>query len=194
MSLSNTTQKQSVYEVLRNKNVLENGVKVVLVDFVDENNIAYGSQCPVHVKMIADDTSSKEMNGEILSSCFTGNSKKGISTVTYKVKMLSDDGGVLVEENVSTDRVRYRFGLDQLRAKLNEDSNSTTSIGIRLSSAGLPLRRVRRKCKQCQIKETVGLKCFSLDERKCINSNNNWQINKQSNAASKSATVSTNQP
>jgi hypothetical protein len=147
MTFSNTTGSPAVYEVLRNKSVPEHAC----VDLVGENNLAYGSQCPVLVNMIASDKSRKEMNGEIVSPCFTSNGEAGTSTVTYMVKLATDDGGILIEEKVSADRVRYRFGLDRLRAKLNENFNSTTSIGIRTSSIGLPLRRNKRKDEQPQI-------------------------------------------
>jgi hypothetical protein len=183
MSFNNTTGRRTVYEVLRNKSVPEN----VLVDLVDENNIAYGSQCPVLVNMIAADTSFKEMNGEIISPCFTSNGEAGTSTVTYMVKLMTNDGEIIIEEKVSPDRVRYRFGLDCLRSKINENSSSTTSIGIRTSSVGLPLRRNRRKYEQHQIEERGIFEYLSFDETKRLNPENRFQINKETHAQTKSA-------
>lgn len=186
MSFSNTMGGQTVYEVLRNKNTPGSGIKIVSVDFVGENNIAYGSQCPVHVKTVVDETSCKEMNGEIISPCFTEKGKAGSSTLTYIVKMTSGDGGILIEENVSADRVRYRFGLDQIRAKLNEKCNSATSIGIRTSSLGLPLRRIRRKYER-HIQNTVISQPLSCDQTTSKNSNDRLRIDKKSWSVQKSA-------
>lgn len=87
-----STGGRTIYEVLRNKSVPENGVNVMVEDCVDENNIAYGSQCLLLIKMIAADTSCNEMNGEIISPCFTRNDKAGTSRVRYIVKMTGDDG------------------------------------------------------------------------------------------------------
>lgn len=97
------------------------------------------------------------------------------------------DEGMLIEENVSADRVRYRFGLDEIRAKLNEKSDSTTSRAIRTSSCGLPLRRIRRKCEQCLTDNTIICQPLSFDQTKPTSSKNRSRINKNSCSEQKSA-------
>jgi hypothetical protein len=83
------------------------------------------------------------VNGEIICPHFSQHNENGGNIVTYTVKLLMDDGGILIEEGVSSDRIRYRYGLDQLRANLKGKRGPNTMMAIRTGSLGLPMRKTR---------------------------------------------------
>jgi hypothetical protein len=130
-------------EVLRNSSPNTGSTHEVFVETVNENNLAFGSKCPVHVKMASEDSSSSEVNGEIICPHFSQHNENGGNIVTYTVKLLTGDGGILIEKGVSSDRIRYRYGLDQLRANLKGKRGPNTMMAIRTGSLGLPIRKTR---------------------------------------------------
>ena len=142
-SVSNSTvNRKIVCEVLhRNRN---GGDTEVIVEMVDQDRMAYGSGCLVHVKMPCTFSSSdcKEMNGEIVCPNFPNN-QNGDRAITYTVKLFMSDGSISLENGIPSDRVRYRFGLDRLREKMKGDNSSKKMVGIRTSSLGLPVRKRR---------------------------------------------------
>ena len=65
-----------------------------------------------------------------------------VITISYTIKVVMDDGGILIENGVSSDRIRYRFGLDQLRIDLNSSCiEQKRMMGIRTNAHGVPLRK-----------------------------------------------------
>lgn len=137
-SISNCKMTGSrTYEILRCNSVLKNSNGEVYVEMVEESNIAYGCKCPVHVKLIDNSSTHTETDGEIISPHFNV-SNVGAIEVTYTVRLLINDGSFVIEQNVTSDRVQYKFGLDSLRSKLRFDPSSNKMVGIRTSPLGLP--------------------------------------------------------
>jgi hypothetical protein len=137
-----------MFEVLRNKFTNGESKHEVFVETVDENNLALGSRCPVHVKMsFSDDSFPQEMNGEIICPHFAKRHGSDEIVVTYTVKLLAEDGGILIEEGVAPNRIRYQYGLDRLRANLRRKYGTNKMMAIRTGSVGLPVRK-RQVCLQ----------------------------------------------
>jgi hypothetical protein len=136
-----------IYEVVR-KHLSTKGSseRTIYVESVNEYNIAFGCGCPVYLQTKKSNFALCEMRGEIIQPCFaTG--ENGKMTVTYMVKMTMDDGTIQIVDGVLQSSVRYRFGLDTLRATLRRQCLSNKMIGIRTGCHGLPLKK--RKLQDC---------------------------------------------
>ena len=130
-----------IYDVMR-KNLSANSDQAIYVDSVYENNIAFGYGCPVHLQT-RNSYSLCELPGEIIRPCFVS-AENGDVTIKYTVKISMDDGSLQIVEGVLANRLRYRFGLDTLRAKLRRECVSNNKmVGIRTGSLGFPLKRRR---------------------------------------------------
>ncbi|KAL3797633.1 hypothetical protein HJC23_013465 [Cyclotella cryptica] len=131
-----------LYNVVRSSNALDDGIQEVFVETVIESDIAFGLKCPVFVKMMnpSNSDSSEVLGGEILCLDLT-NHGNGNGTKSYTVKVLMKDGGIQIEREVSTDRIRYQFGLDQLQAGLRGACTQSSMIGIRKNLLGIPLMK-----------------------------------------------------
>lgn len=131
-----------MFEIIRTHP--SNGTQqVCIIDTVDETNVAFGSRCPVLVKMIHTKYGGSDgdmMVGEVLCPNVLRTHQE--ITISYTIKVVMDDGGILIENGVSPDRIRYRFGLDQLRIDLNSSCiEQKRMMGIRTNAHGVPLRK-----------------------------------------------------
>lgn len=136
-----TVHGKEVYEVLRRVKY-EGDNTEIFVETVDVDSMAYGSGCLVLVKTqcICSTTNCNEMKGEIIIPHFSY--QNGKATISYTVKLIMNDGSILIEKGVSSERVQYRFGLDQLRKNLNT-GHCKKMVAIRTGSLGLPINKRR---------------------------------------------------
>lgn len=139
-SVSSRSKKSTFFDIIRyDHGACKNNGRDVYIDEVEENSIAYGSRCPVHIKAVDTNSSAhSDAEGEIISPNFI-TSRTGVVDVKYTVRLFMDDGSFEIEQNVTPDRVQYKFGLDVLQSKLQmETSSKNNMIGIRTSLLGIP--------------------------------------------------------
>ncbi|KAL7477387.1 hypothetical protein ACHAW6_003194 [Cyclotella cf. meneghiniana] len=138
--LRNRASGTFTYEIVRSNNAVTNSINEVFSETVKENNIAFGSGCPVYVKMLNTDSTCYEMDGKIITPNFVGVKERNV-VLSYTVQLFMNDGSIQIEENVPESQIRYKFCLKQLQSKLREESNPRRMVGIRTNSRGVPMTK-----------------------------------------------------
>ena len=99
---------------------------------VHEKDIAYAIHCPVLVRQKWD-TGNSEIEGEIIYIKLSHN-EHGSAILYTVLYTTSKGGGVIVEEDIVTERIKYKFSLHTLQSQLRiivASPRNSRGIGIR---------------------------------------------------------------
>jgi hypothetical protein len=139
------------HEVVRNGRVNNEGVQEVFMETVDQNNISFGSGCPVDVINMC-----SQLVGEVIGPNLA-DIRDGNAAMSYAVKLFLSDGGIRVKDDVPASRIRYKFGLKQLLTQLRKECSSQRMIGIISNSSGVPMRKMSGAVQRKRVKSIVFL-------------------------------------
>jgi hypothetical protein len=137
-----------MYEVKRETGAGMGGIGPVECDdaVIAEEDIAFAIGCPVLVTMKdGEDVDSSEMGGEIINVMPAVRGRRGGErTFLYSVLIpTTEEGGVLMMEDVPPGRIRYRYSLGALQSLIRDVASSSprkrTAIGIRSNGRHEPM-------------------------------------------------------
>jgi hypothetical protein len=149
-----------------------------------EEEIAFAVRCPVLVRMKDnEDGDTTEIGGEIINVTPAVRGRRGEKGMfCYSVLITTDEGGVLMEQDVVPERIRYRYSLEALQYSIREVTSSSShrgkrkAFGIR-SNGGQhePIRKIYGVNGNDCVKEECEEEAKKEEEMSCLNCNKTFK-------------------